>query len=206
MHYEALPSPGKPIFERLKQFPDFYLAGGTALALQIGHRVSVDFDLFSSTEIERSLLAKVKKAYADALVNVSVNNIDELTVFVNDIKITFLCYPFFLLSELVHDDGLSLLSVKEIAATKAYTIGRRGSYKDYIDLFFIVQERHAALSEIITMAEKKYGGEFNDRLFLEQLVYMDDIEDIQIRQLRGAPLDKTIMENFFEEEIKKIPF
>lgn len=204
MHREALSDPSKLIWERLKEFPMFYLAGGTALALQIGHRISVDFDLFSSAEIEKSLLAKVKRIYADASVNVSVNSADELTVFINDIKLTFLYYPFSLLFELVHDDGLALLSVKEIAATKAYTIGRRGSYKDYIDLFFIIQERHAALPEIIAMAAKKYGTAFNDRLFLEQLVYLDDIEDVQIQQLRGAPLDKAAIEKFFTEEIKKI--
>lgn len=204
MHREALSDPGKLIFEHLKEFPDFYLAGGTALALQIGHRISMDFDLFSSAHIEQSLLGKIKKVYTDASVRVSVNSPDELTVFVNDIKLTFLCYPFPVLADLVRSDGLALLSVKEIAATKAYTIGRRGSYKDYVDLFFIVQEEYAVLPEIIAIAEEKYGQAFNDRLFLEQLVYLDDIEDLQLRQLRGAPLDKAAIEKLFMEEIKKI--
>ena len=67
--------------------------------------------------------------------------------------------------------------MREIAATKAYTIGRRGAYKDYIDLYFILSQQHAMLTDIIDVAEKKFGFEFNSRLFLEQLVFLDDVED-----------------------------
>jgi hypothetical protein len=71
-----------------------------------------------------------------------------------------------------------LLSVREIAATKAYTIGRRGAYKDYIDLYFILSEQHTTLTNIIDVdAEKKFGVEFNSRLFLGQLVFLDDVRD-----------------------------
>jgi hypothetical protein len=63
-------------------------------------------------------------------------------------------------------EQVPLLSVREIAATKAYTIGRRGAYKGYIDLYFILSEQHATLTDIIDVAEKKFGVEFNSRLFL----------------------------------------
>jgi hypothetical protein len=66
---------------------------------------------------------------------------------------------------LVSWDGLRMLSVKEIGAKKACTIGRRGTYKDYVDLHFVVAEHHASLKDIISMAEKKFGGEFNSRLY-----------------------------------------
>ena len=61
MNLEVLTETGKDIFSLLGKFEDFYLAGGTGLALQIGHRASVDFDLFSEKEISKNLLAKVKK-------------------------------------------------------------------------------------------------------------------------------------------------
>ena len=204
MHPEALKEQSRALFSGLKQFPKFYLAGGTALALQIGHRVSVDFDLFSDREIEKTLLSKVQQTFLDYAVSVSVNNPEELTVFTGDTKITFLRYPFPALLDLADYEGLSLLGVKEIAATKAYTIGRRGSYKDYIDLYFIFSEKYAFLEEVIGLAEKKYGGEFNARLFLEQLIYLDDIEDTAIEFLREGPSDKKMLENFFADEIKKI--
>lgn len=204
MHLEALKGQSKKVFSRLQKFPEFYLAGGTALALQIGHRVSVDFDLFSDHKIEKELLPKVKRAYPGFSVTVSVNNPDELTVFIGEIKITFLFYPYPALLDLVIYDEVKMLAVKEIAVTKAYTIGRRGSYKDYIDLYFVFSEKHILLSEVIELAEKKYGSEFNARLFLEQLVYLADVEDMEIEFLRKGLSDKTALEKFFADQIKNI--
>lgn len=203
MHPEALSGKGKVIFAELKNFTDFYLGGGTALALQIGHRMSVDFDLFSEKEIPEELLGKVEETFSQKEIKPSVNNKDELTVFVDDIKITFLRYPFPLVLELVSCEGVKLLDIKEIAATKVYTIGRRGSYRDYLDLYFIFSEGHASLDETIKLAERKYGVEINSRLFLEQLIYLGDIKDTEILFLK-QPASKQEVENFFQEEVKKI--
>lgn len=205
MHPEALTEQSKAIFPLLAQFSgEFYLAGGTALALQIGHRVSVDFDLFSERPIEKALGSKVKRVFSDFSVSTLVNNPDELTVVVGETKITFLHYPFPLLLDMILHQGVRMLFVKEIAATKAYTIGRRGSYKDYIDLYSVFSEHYVTLAEVIELAEKKYGSEFNGRLFLEQLVYLTDIEDTAIELLRGKPLDPPALESFFADEIKKL--
>ena len=92
---------------------------------------------------------------------------------VDDVKITFLKYPFPTFDPYVIYEQVPLLSVREIAATKAYTIGRRGAFKDYVDLYFILSEQHATLIDIIDVAEKKFGVEFNWRLFLEQLVFLE---------------------------------
>jgi len=94
-----------------------------------------------------------------------------------------------------------LLSVREIAATKAYTIGRRGTYKDYTDLYFILSEQHTTLTNIIDVAEKKFGVEFNSRLFLEQLVFLDDVEDTDIQFLKTA-ITRSELLNFFEANIR----
>jgi predicted nucleotidyltransferase component of viral defense system len=203
MHQEALTEKAKEILPVLRNFNNFYLAGGTALALQIGHRISVDFDLFSGEEIDKNLFPKVRKIFYDNEIVLSVNNPDELTVFVDGLKITFLKYPFPLIFDLVDCEGIGLLSVKEIAATKAYTISRRGSLKDYADLFFIVSKKHATLEEIIEISGKKYGNEFNARLFLEQLIFLEDIEEVEIEFLKESVTKKEI-EIFFTEAIKKI--
>ncbi len=204
MHQEALTNKGKEIFSKLKDFPGYYLAGGTALALQIGHRISVDFDLFSSENIPESLLTKVKRTFNQASISVAVNNPDELTVFIDDTKTSFIKYPFPVLLDLVDIDGVSALSAKEIGATKAYTVGRRGSFKDYVDLFFILRDRLSSLEEIINLADRKYGDEFNGRLFLEQLAYAEDIQDTKLILLKDRQLTKDLIFNFFTEEIKKI--
>ncbi len=206
MHPEALSEKGKEIFPKLTAFANFYLAGGTALALQIGHRMSIDFDFFSKKPINENLSTEVKSVFPEKQVRPSVDNSDELTVFVDDTKITFLYYPFSLKTdECPQYQGVNLLSIKEIAATKAYVIGRRGSFRDYVDLYFVVSEGHASLNEIIELAEQKYSNEFNSRLFLEQLIYLKDIEDTGIIFLKNE-VSKEDLEKFFAEEIKKINF
>lgn len=204
MHPEALTKEGKEIWPFLKKVPsDLYLAGGTALALQVGHRISVDFDFFTKDYLPKPLLSTVKKIFSGQSLNISVNNPDELTVFVNNIKVTFLRYPFPLVRLLKDFEGSKLLDAVEIAVTKAYTIGRRGSLKDYVDVYFVLLNKLTTLDEIINLAEQKYGGDFNSRLFLEQLVYLEDISDENINFL-GKPVNKAKIAEFFKEEIKKI--
>ncbi len=204
MHTEALTEEGLRLFPELTAFGDFYLAGGTALALQIGHRLSVDFDLFCEGLIDRTLLSKVKKVFAGVAVEPVINNPDELTAFVGKVKMTFLSYPFPIIEPLVSVDGLPLLSVKEIGATKAYTIGRRGTYKDYVDLYFTIAEHHASLEDIISIAERKFGQDFNSRLFMEQLLFMDDVSDYDIDFLK-TPVTAVAITAFFRDKIGELP-
>ena len=203
MHTEALTEEGRKLFPALASFDGFYLAGGTALALQIGHRRSVDFDLFSEGLIDRTLLSKAKRIFAGFPVEPAINNPDELTAFIHNVKVTFLSYPFPVIEPLVLVDRLQMLSVKEIGATKAYTIGRRGTYKDYVDLYFIIAEHHASLEEIIAMAEGKFRHEFNSRLFAEQLLFMDDVRDYQIEFLK-APITPAEITAFFQDRIREL--
>jgi hypothetical protein len=206
MKKEALTLKGRELFPVFKKFKEFYLAGGTGLALQIGHRISIDFDFFTDDFISENLLNLVEKAFSGRKVLLSVNNSEELTVFIDKVKITFLRYPFPLIGSLLNYEGVKIMEAKEIAATKAYTIGRRGSFKDYLDLYFCLRERIISLDEIIGLAEKKYGQEFNARLFLEQLVLLEDVEDTKIVFLKKK-ISKKEIEKFFREEIGKIkPF
>ena len=200
MHPEVLTKRAAELFPALCAFPDFYLAGGTALALQLGHRISVDFDLFSDDAIKRALFLSLNDAFPDTSISALINNPDELTVLVDGVKVTFLRYPFPLIDPLVASESVPLLSVREIAATKAYTIGRRGAFKDYVDLYFALLEGHTTLSEIILMADKKFGVEFNSRLFMEQLVFLDDIEDTEIEFLKPAVTRAQILK-FFESAV-----
>lgn len=202
MHLEALPEKNRPIFTQLQHFTGFYLAGGTALALQIGHRISVDFDLFIPKPLSKKLLAETEKTFKSNKVQTLVNNQDELTILVNGIKITFLQYPFPILRKLVKYEGLLLLDVVELAVTKAYTIGRRGNFKDYVDLYFILKSQLTSLNELTSLAEKKFKKTFNARLFLEQLVYLEDISDTKIQFLKET-VNKKQLQDFFLEQIKQ---
>lgn len=203
MHQEALTIEGKELFPIIGKFSEFYLAGGTALALQLGHRISVDYDLFSDQEIPQDFVAKVRKIFSSYTVSPSVNNRDELTVFVGSVKVTFLYYPFPLIQPLASHEGLQIASIKEIAAMKAYTIGRRTSFKDYVDMYEIISSKHADLDEIIQLAREKYKNEFNDRLFLEQLIALEEVGGEEIQFLR-SPVSRMEIERFFEEQIKSL--
>jgi hypothetical protein len=152
--------------------------------------------VFGSSDVERF------GAFSDsASIAPLINNSGELTVLVDDVKITFLKFPFPTFDPFIIYEQMPLLSVREIAATKAYTIGRRGAYKDYIDLYFILSEQHATLIDIINVAEKKFRFEFNSRLFLEQLVFLDDVEDTDIQFLKPAVTRAELL-GFFEANIR----
>lgn len=201
MYPEVIKSESKPVLQGLNNFPGFYLAGGTALALQIGHRISVDFDLFTSEELPQDLLKQIENIFGDSAVQPIVNQVDQITVTVDNIQVTFLHYPFPPLLDLVKSESVQLLSVKEIAATKAYTLGRRATFKDYVDLYFIFKEDHANLKDTIELAEQKYGERFNRKLFLEQLVYLEDIKTVDIEFLK-EPVSKDQMRDFFDQQIQ----
>ena len=203
MHTEALTGSAKALLPPFKNLQGFYLAGGTALALQLGHRISVDFDFFSEKEVPVDLLKLVEQFFVGmGSQHVLVNNKDELTLTINETKTTFLYYPFPLLYPLVEWDVIKLASIQEIAAMKAYTIGRRGTFKDYIDLYYILKFG-ITINNIIKDAEKKYKDAFNARLFLEQLVYLDDITDTEIIFLK-SPVSKEQVGDFFEAKVKQI--
>jgi len=205
MHQEALTEKGAKLFPKLKMFDDFYLAGGTALALQIGHRVSVDFDLFCPNDISKDLLEKIKTVFQEQETDISplVNDPDELSIIVDEVKMTFLKYPYMVLNKFSDLDGIKSLDILELSATKAYSIGRRSVLKDYVDLFFVLSEKHADLNQIIELADRKYGFRFNSRIFLERLIYQDDIDDVEIIFLKNHINKKEILD-FFTQEIKKI--
>jgi hypothetical protein len=204
MRLDVLTPEGQALLPTLKAFSGFYLAGGTALALQLGHRQSVDFDLFTQAPIPSTLLETVERTYGAQDVVPLVNHADELTVRVKDTKLTFLTYPFPLLDPLVNLDGLPALGVAELAVTKAYTIGRRGALKDYVDLYTVVAAGQATLPELSQRAARKYGDRFNARLFLEQLIWLDDVEDEPIVFV-GSPVTKAAIVQFFEAQVKAFP-
>ena len=203
MYLEALKSKQKEVFERLSKFSGFYLAGGTGLALQIGHRISVDFDLFRKNEIPKNLRQKAGRVFQGFKVETILSHSEQLSILVNGVKVDFVKYKFPLVLRAVNLKGLRSASVPEIAAMKAFTLNFRGAHKDYIDLYFILKNKYSTLEKIKKIAESKYKYEFNFRLFLEQLIYLKDVEIKKIEFLKQK-VDKQQIEMFFKQEIKKI--
>jgi len=205
MQLEAIKSEQKKIFEKLKNFPEFYLVGGTALALQMGHRISIDFDLFSEKEISPVFLNKVKRIFKEFKIETILDHSEQLSIKANGTKIDFVKYNFPPTLNLTKFRGVKILSVPEIAAMKAFAVSHRATLKDYIDLYFILKGGYADLKKIKRIAEEKYKDEFNFRLFLEQLIYLEDLKEMDIEFLK-TPVSKEQMAKFFQEEVKKIKF
>jgi len=201
MHPEALTKIGTTLFPSLSRFNDFYLVGGTALALQIGHRVSVDFDMFGSNELSRTLLAKVGRVFPGRAIVPSVNNPEQLNVTIDGLKTTFFWYQYPPVLPLATYRGVPMASVAEIAAMKAFAIGQRGTYRDYVDMYFLLKENHVSLPHVIELADRKFGNEFNHRLFLEQLIYLEDIREVKVDFLRN-PVAGSDVDQFLESAVK----
>ncbi len=205
MHDNALTKEAASLFPLLSKFEPFYLVGGTALALQIGHRVSVDFDLFSYEELSEGLLQKIKRVFPEARREVTLRTLDQINLLIDGIKTTFFHYPYKPIVPFVEYKTVSLASVQEIAAMKAFAIGKRLSHKDYIDWYFLLHEEHVKLKEIIAVANEKYGGDFNDRLFLEQLASLSDVQTVGIDFLRD-PIERRALEDFLEQTVRDFEF
>lgn len=203
MHLEALKLEQKKIFSEIKHFPQFYLVGGTALALQIGHRISIDFDLFSKNNIPYALLKKVRRVFKGMKIEIVVNHSEQLSVIIEKTKIDFVKYNFPLVLKLIEFKDVEILPVAEIATMKAFALNYRGTLKDYIDLYFILKGKYTTLKEIEKIGEKKYKNEFNFRLFLEQMLYLEGIKKEKIEFLKEE-VSKEQIKDFFKEEIKKV--
>jgi len=202
MHEEALTAKAKKLFPNFKRFKKFYLVGGTGLALQIGHRVSLDFDFFTKEELPRDLLQRVKRVFPAASIAVTYRAPEQLNVLIDNIKTTFFQFTYPVLNPFVKYQSIPIASIREIAAMKAFSVGMRLSYKDYIDWYFLLKEKHIVLDDVITFAKRKFGGDFNDRLFLGQLSSMKDIPTQKIDFLRDQ-VDHATIQEFLRAEVRK---
>jgi hypothetical protein len=162
-----------------KLFPKiqkFYLAGGTALALQIGHRRSVDFDLASSNPVRTFDLERRIMAEGFKIQSVFTATGDEFSILIEDTKVTFFYFPFPIQPKIIWQTGrIKLPEIDELGAMKAYALSRRSQWKDYVDLFFLLKVK-LSIDDIIAKAKQLFSNQFNTKLFREQLCYFDDID------------------------------
>lgn len=205
IHEEVLDSKRKVLLKNLIPHTRGYiLGGGTALALQLAHRKSFDFDFFCSDPIPKNFLEKLSEVLE--ISTISVDSSEELTFFTKDkIKLTFLYYPFGYAFPLITlENGLTLFPVKDIAIKKAYTIGRRGEYRDYFDLYAILNSGYIGLLSLIEETKKIYGSVFEEKIFLQQLTYFGDLLNFEIIPVDKKPIPSPEkVKQFLEEEVKK---
>jgi predicted nucleotidyltransferase component of viral defense system len=195
IHLDILDSERVKSFSLLSAFTSFgYLAGGTALALQLGHRKSVDFDIFVNDPLSNSLRKKIKETFQ--VEKYFLNTSDQIILSTkNNISVTFLWYYFPLLSDMIQTSSIPLASVQDIAADKAMTIGRRAVWRDYVDIYFLLYKNVLSLNNIICLAQKKFKEEFVTAQFLDQLVYFEDVTVVPIDYLQESPGEDEIKQH-----------
>lgn len=180
-----------------KLFSDFNLVGGTALALQIGHRNSIDIDLFGNSEIDTQLFIEKLSEFGKVTVTQSTKNI--LITEINDVKVDFVNYKYPIISEQLFIENIRMLSTKDIAAMKLNAIAGRGGKKDFIDLYFLLDK--FSLGEMLSFYDQKYN---DGSLFMVQksLTYFEDA-DLQQQPQMFQNFDwETCKQKIINEVIK----
>ena len=163
------------LLKHLSAFPELSatrLVGGTALALQYGHRMSVDLDFFGQLPQDKEELIAIAKQVGEAVVLNKSNFILQMTI--NNVKVDFVDYSRYVwIDEPVKGDGFILASDKDIAAMKVNAIMGRGTRKDFVDLFVLMQ--HYSLAEILDFYKQKYPEHSEYRALLS-MTYFEDAE------------------------------
>ena len=203
MHYEVLDEKRRALLPALSVFKkDFYLAGWTALALQIGHRVSIDFDFFTEKDFEtEDIYERVQKAFGP--VPRTQESSRTLAVIVqNDVRVSFMGYHYPLLEACVDTEYLRLASLSDIGCMKLNAIVSRAELKDYIDLFFIL--KHLPLSTLLAKLSKKIPS-LDQNLVLKALVSFDDITMEPIDFTKGSEVAFDKIRDSIVESVKSVP-
>ncbi len=194
LYLDRLDRERQAVFHKLAAFAGEYaLAGGTAMMLQIGHRLSYDFDCFSASTPSKLVIPKIKRVFSvTGSPTISTPEMISFTL-PGNIDISFVWDPYPLTKPSIKTSGISLYHLDDLVTNKAITIGRRPAWRDYVDLFFFLKWNIYKLKDIITKSCQRFGGEFNEKLFLQQLTYFDDV-----------PIAETVFlkDSYTPEEIK----
>lgn len=197
LHYQTVEPATLDLLTRIQQLPVFSshrLVGGTSLALQFGHRLSIDLDFFSEALIDHEeilinlkLLGKVDVVSKSKYIN---------CFYLNDIKVDFVSLPYKWIDEPVLEDSIRLASIKDIAAMKLSAITNRGSKKDFIDLALLIDQ--LGLRQMMNLYHEKYPDGM-EMMVLRSLVYFDDA-DIQSDPVMLVPYDwKRVKKSILDE-------
>lgn len=204
MFYNILDKKRLDILPLFKNFKDkFYLAGGTSLALHLGHRDSIDFDFFTEEDINtKELFEKLRKIFEEHILLKIQEENNTLTVLIDElVKISFFTHKYKLIDKTISDENLTYASIADIGCMKLSAITGRASNKDYIDLYFIL--KFISLSDLLDKAHEKYP-QLDRNLILKSLVYFEDImqEKIMFKNYNDIAFEEV--KKRLKSEVKKL--
>lgn len=174
LYYTTIESSALELLKKLQELPGLkntFLVVGTALALQLGHRKSVDLDLFGEVSIDSLQLVQELSKVGKTIILKNSANIHIFSV--DGIKVDVVNYSYPWLEEYLDIDGIRLAGLRDICAMKLAAVTGRGTKKDFIDIYFLLQ--HFSMREIQDFYAQKYtdGSWFS---VLKSLSYFEDAE------------------------------
>ena len=181
----------EPIFASLR------LVGGTALALQYGHRNSIDLDFFGQLDDDAEEVKAILRKHGKLSVIKESRNIK--IYLLNNIKVDFVNYNYSWIDAPILEDELRLASPKDIAAMKINAIEGRGTKKDFIDIYFLLQ--HYTLHEILTFYQQKYPENSIFRALMS-LSYFEDAET-QIMPVMYVPISWDEIKTTIQSQVNQ---
>jgi len=180
---------------------DAYLAGGTACALHLGHRLSFDLDFFTSKQFDNlRVVSELEK-----VIDFKLEETSEGTILgkIKDIRFSLFIYKYKLLFPLKKLLGINILDLRDIAAMKIVAISERGVKRDFVDLYFMCKAK-IDLESMLRLYDKKYGKLASNLIHIKKsLVYFMDAEDQEMPKML-KPCSWLEVKRFFEQEVKKI--
>lgn len=205
MFEEVLPRDAKKALAVLGEsglLKEAYLAGGTALALHIGHRISVDLDFFSSSHFDEQLLAKQLSSLP---VNFNLEKMAWRTIlgFLNKTRFSLFFYDYDWLARPKEYLGIKIAGIEDIASMKLLAISDRGTKRDFIDLYFILAvEKFYTLKEVFDLYDKKFKLlRQNKAHILKSLTYFKDADETPMPNILKE-VSWSKVKKFFELEVK----
>lgn len=205
MFPEILSETAKQSLEKLKKisvFQNAYLAGGTALALQFGHRYSYDLDFFTTEKFDEKILTQELE---EILSNFRLERQAWRTIlgYVGNMRFSIFYYKYPLLFSPHDFNGVRVADAKDIAPMKIAAIADRGAKRDFIDLYFLLAtHKTLTLQEALELYEKKFGKLAQNKVhLLKSLVYFDDAEQDASPQMIQK-VNWALLKKFFIAEVK----
>jgi hypothetical protein len=175
MHLHILSKNQSDLMPYFKAFNrSFYIVGDTAIALHLGHRRSIDFDLFSPSPLIKHRI-KGKLLTIPFKQNTIFEDYDQIHLIINEVKTTFFNYPYSIDHSIKVENYITIPDLINLATMKAFALSRRAKWKDYVDLYFIIKD-YFTIQEISQKADIIFGSQFNEKLFREQLAFHNDID------------------------------
>jgi len=202
LYLKVLPEDQLQLFDLLSVqsfIGDFYMAGGTDLALQIGHRRSYDFDFFIPADFDSSSVIRKLKMIGEY--NRESEEKNTINGRLNGVRISFFGYHYKMIDDFRKFNILKLAGLKDIAAMKLEAIAGRGSKKDFVDLFFLL--KRYTIEDMFSYHERKYGTGLNNQYhLLKSLVYFTDAEE-EPMPVMVEPLKWEVVKKHIVEKVKR---